>query len=203
MVAPRKRLHGVEAANPEGGHGRLTAAGDHHICAAAANELRRFSQRMGAGGAGRYRGPIGALGAKADGDLPSREVDDDAWNEEGRDLPRTALERRDVVLLDDLKATQPSTDDDADPLRRFLRLRDDVGRVLHRHVRRSQREVDEAVVPALLFVVEPERGLEVFDLTCEGGLELRGIPARDARDTALAGHQGVPGLFETGATGRN
>lgn len=58
------------------------AAGEHDVCVIEHNKARGVTDRVGAGGAGRRDGMVGATEGVFDGDMTSGEVDKKARNEE-------------------------------------------------------------------------------------------------------------------------
>ena len=119
VIAGGKRAHGGESADAHGSDGGFGASGNHHIGIAALDDAEGIADGMGAGGAGRGRRFIRALGAEAHGNVSGGEVDDGGGNEERRDLARAALEERGMFALDHVESADARADMDADASRRF------------------------------------------------------------------------------------
>src|SRR5437870_1675409 len=80
-----KRAHGGESADAHGGNGGFGASGNHYIGVMVLDDAEGIADGVGAGGAGRGRRFIRALGAEAHGNVSGGEVDDGGRNEERRD----------------------------------------------------------------------------------------------------------------------
>ena len=161
------------AANPPTPIGVIAdfgAAGDHHVGAAAADDLERVAdgvRRGGAGGAGRR---VRSLGAEADGHLAGGQVDDRCGNEEGRDAARPALEQRLVLALDGAEPADARGDEHPDA-RGDLR-RDLQPGVVDRELRRGDGELDEDVHLLDVFLLDELQRIELLHLTGDTRREL-------------------------------
>src|SRR5262249_33558502 len=145
--------------------------------------------------------PVRSLGAGADRDLSGREVHDQRGDEERRDASWTALRDELARVLDRRETAEPGADDATNALR-FLRLHL-VARVFERHLGGRDRELNESVVAADLFVVQPAARIKVLNFAGERGLVILRVEARDRLDAALAVDQRLPGLIETGPARRH
>ena len=180
------------------------AAGDHHVGIAMLNDAEGIADRVGAGGAGRGRRFVRALGSEPHRDVAGGEVDDGGGNEEGRDLARAAFEKRFVLALDHVESADAGADVNADALGIFGR--DLELRHLHGFIRRGDREVDEAAHFLDFFFLDEIQRIEVADfggdLAGKGGSIERG----DAADAALARRQSLPdcagGIADASRSGR-
>src|SRR5262245_3394667 len=70
-------------------------------------------------------------------------------------------------------------------------------RLLHRKIRRSHGVIDEVVHFLEVFLIEPYQWLEIFDLRCDPGRELRGVEAGDIADSATSFAESFPRLFSS------
>ena len=190
VVARGQRPHGGESADAHRRDGRFGAAGDHHIGIAALDDLEGIADGMRAGGAGRGRGFIRALGAVTDADVAGRQVDDRRGNEEGRDLARAAFQQRLVLALDDVKAADARADVHAHAGRDFRRHLQP--RSLHGLIRRRQADVDEAAHLLQLFFLDEIQRIEILDFGRNLAGKLGGVEVGDPAHAALAGEQARP-----------
>src|SRR6202034_2565044 len=99
FVAGGESLHGGESTDTHGSDGGFGASGDHGVCVAALNDAESVADGVRAGGAGCGGGLVRTLGVVANADVAGGEVHDGAWNEERRDLARSAGEHGRVLAL--------------------------------------------------------------------------------------------------------
>src|SRR5258708_7812909 len=76
-------------------------------------------------------------------------------------------------------------------------------RVLQRHLRRGEAELDEEVVAARFLAVHVEIGVELLHLSRDAGGQVLGVEARDGADAALAGDGRLPRRLGPDAQGRD
>ena len=182
--------HGGKSADAHGRDGRFGAAGDHHVSIVVLDDAEGISDGMGAGGAGGGRRLVRSLGAEAHGDLAGGKVDDRGRNKERRNLARAAFEQSGVFAFDNVESADAGTDVDAYAL---VVLRSDFqSRHLHRFIRCSDGEVDEARHLLDFFFLDIVQRVEVLDFGGDLAGEGAGVETGDASDAALAREHGLP-----------
>ena len=162
----------------------------------AASPMECVPRRAGGHGAG-----VRALGAETDRDLAGDEIDDDHRDEERRDPAGATRSVHLVVLFDRLESADSRADVHADAVR-LARAEREPG-VVHRHLGRRQRVVDERVHLLDLFGVDEVGGVEVLDLGGDPAVEEGRIESRDAADARLPSDEGGPGLLDARPEGVN
>src|SRR4029077_18862290 len=98
-------------------------------------------------------------------------------DEKRRDLPRTALDERQVLALDRGESPDPRRNEDTDT-RRLLR-RERQRRIVHGELRGRDRVLDEDVHLLDILLLDVRERIEVLDLSRDPGRELGGIKLRD------------------------
>src|ERR1700730_19303837 len=143
VIGSRKRAHGGESSDAHGSDGGFGASRNHYVGVVVLDDAEGIADGVGAGGAGRGRRFIWALGAEAHGNVSGGEVDDGGGNEEGGDLAGPALHERGMFPLDHVESADARADMNADILGVFGR--DLELRHLHRFIGGGDGEVgDEA-----------------------------------------------------------
>ena len=145
---------------------------------------------MGRRRAGGARRRVRPLGAEPDRHLAGGQVDDRRGNEERGDAPRTAFDERLVLALDRAEPADARGDEDADTGRDVLSHRQ--AGIVHRELRRRDRELDEDVHLLDVFLVDECQRIEALDLAGDPRGELRRIEVRDRSDAALPGAERLP-----------
>src|SRR5258708_11542294 len=80
VVASRKRAHGGESADTHGRNGSFRASGNHYVGIMVLDDAKGIADGVGAGGAGRARCFIRALGAKPHANFSAADFYDDGGN---------------------------------------------------------------------------------------------------------------------------
>ncbi len=163
-----QRARRGEAAETDTFDAAFRAAADRDIDLAGADHARAVADRLQAGGAGRDRRADRAAEAVADRHLPGGEVDQERRHGERRQLARPALVGGVHGLLHGGEAADPGADDGGGAIalgiaaRSPARLRDGL-------VGGRQRELDEAVHPLVVFVVDDALEIETtFGILVDG-----------------------------------
>ena len=152
VVARRQGAQRGKTANPHRTHRRFSAARDHGVGRAALDNLERVTDRVRrrrACGAGRQ---VGALRAEANRHLPRRQINDGGRDEERRDLARPTCEVGLVLPFDGGKPADARSNEHADAIREVGRDRQ--SRILHRELRRRDRELNEDIHLLQLFLLD-------------------------------------------------
>src|SRR5215471_6458027 len=148
---------------------------------------------MSTGGAGGGGGLVGALRSEAHGNVAGGKVHDGGRNKERRDLARTAFEESPMFALDDVESADAGADVDADA---FVDSRSDFEAArLHRFLRRSKGEVDEAAHFLGIFFLDELQRVEVLNLGGDLAGMIGGVELRNLRDATLPCQQVFPDFF--------
>ena len=180
VIARRERAHGRKSAHAHGSDGRFGAARDHHVRLAALDDLEGVANGVSAGGAGSGSGFVRAFGAEAHAHVSGGKVDDGCGNKERRDASRAALEQRSSVRARS-RRTRRCRSRCARPRARAFSGVISRPDMLHRFLRRGQRQVDEAPHLLELFFLDELKRVEVLDFGGDGAGEAGGIEVRDPR----------------------
>ncbi len=181
------------AANPPtpmGGDGGFGASGDHGVGVAALNDAEGVADGVRGGGAGGGGGLVGAARSVLDGDVAGGEVHDRRWDEEGRDLARSAVHHVGVFALDDVEPADAGADVDADVV--AVGLIDDQAGVGHGLCGSSESKMDKASHLARLFFLDEEQRVEVLDLGGEADGMAGEIECLDLGHAAAPGEETFP-----------
>ena len=192
IVSSGKGAHGGEA-----GHERFVArglrtAGEHHVGVAAPDRLPGLADGVAAGGAGGDDAEVRALRTEEDGDHTRGQVADRHRDQERRHAVRALLAHQQNLIGEGPDAADAGADDDAGP---FGQLPFEAGRqpgLIHGLAGGDERELDVAVVAALLLAVEDRGWVEVLDLGGDPGRKARRIELRDGADARAAGDHRLP-----------
>ena len=176
---------------------RGTADGGHVV--AAPDALGGLADVVSARRAGRHDAHVGTLGAGLDGDLAGSRVGQHVGDEEGAHrLGALGLQGADG-LGHERRAADAGAEDDADVLG-VVRVDDEPG-VGQGLLGGGHAEDDVLVRATDGLEVHPVLWLEVVDLTRGMAGGDLGIPARDALQAGVAGHDVLPGGGDVTADG--
>ncbi len=100
VVSGRKRPHGIEPGDTEGGDGGFHAPRHHDVADSVADQVKGLAERVGSRRAGGLDGKVRPLGLVMDGNQPRSHVSDQHGDEEGADLLGTRFQERPVGILD-------------------------------------------------------------------------------------------------------
>ena len=89
VIAARKSVHAVKAADADFADRAFGTARKHHVGVTAANDPGRFTDCMQTGGASRHGGKVRTAQVFHDANQPRSHVDDATGDHEGRDAART------------------------------------------------------------------------------------------------------------------
>ena len=192
VVAGGQRLHVGKSGYGSGRGAELGAAHDHDIGFAVLNHPRRHANVVGARGAGRDHGDVGAPVAVHDGQMATDHVDDAARHEKGRHPARPALFQGRSSLLDVVDAADAGADRESVAVR-VLRVawQARIGNGLNAG---GNAVLDELVATPGLLALHVELGVKIPHLSGKGDGEARGIKGVDRRNAAFAGDGVAPGV---------
>jgi hypothetical protein len=168
IVASAESEHGAEAADADGGDGRLGATGDHHFGVAPLHPAQRLTDGVAARRAGARMREAWATEAKSNRHLARGHVGDQGRDEIGAHLAGAALGQRQRAALQVLEAAQAHTDEHAGTV--ALLLREVELRLLEGHACGRHGKRDEARNLLELLPLHEHGRVEV--------LHLRGDPGR-------------------------
>ena len=192
LVTARERPRGGEPRETEGTAGHLGTARDHHVHVTVSDEPAGVPDVVGAAGAGTHDAVIRALDSVADREVAGNHVDDVARHEEGRDLPRPAIQERLIALLD--PGQPPDARADGDPYPLGVRLGDLQPRVRDGLHSRRDAVVDEGVHLLHVLGRDVTARLEPLQGAGDPNGERRRVEMGDGGNTALAREDARPGL---------
>src|SRR6185503_16687666 len=173
-------------------HAGLRSTGDHRLGVAAADRLPGLADRMPAGRAGGHGREVRAGHAEADRHLSGADIGDAHRDEERADPVRSAGGVDRDALDERPDTAQPGPEDHAGPPGLLALHARGQARLVHGLTRGHQPELDVAVRPPHLLLVEDAGGIEVLDLTGDPGLEAGRVEGRDPGDPRAAGDHPVP-----------
>jgi len=182
----------------EGAHQRLVpngfrAAGQHHVRVAATNRLPRLADGVAAGRTGGDDAEVGSLRSEEDRDHARCQVADGHRDEEGGHSIRPLLAHEQDLVGQSSNAADAGADDHAGSLGfRAFESRREPG-LVHRLAGRHERQLNVAIVSALVFAIEDRRRIEILDLGGDAGGQPRGIELCDGTHARSAGNHSVPG----------
>ena len=159
VEAGRERLAGGKSRQRQPVDGRFGAARHHDVGVAERDQAAGVADRVSARRAGGDDGMIGPFELMRDGDLAADEVDQSAWDEEGRDAPGTLLVQRYRGVIDAAETADAGADHDAGLDLFLVRARRPVS-VAERLGSRGHAEHNEVVDLPLLFRVHPVAWIE-------------------------------------------
>ncbi len=189
VVAQAERAGGGKAGHADRAHGRLAAAGEHHLGVAVADDARRVADGVGAGGAGGNGGAQRALGAQLERDVRRAHVGDHHRHEQRVHAVRALGEELVDLGVQRLQAADAAADHRPDPVRLGAGVELGVG---GRQLGGRDRVPREEVEPPHLALVDEVLGVEVLDLGGDVHLVVAGVEARDRPDARLAGDEPPP-----------
>ena len=188
LVLGDEPAHGAEPGQDQRVHAGLGAAGEHGVGVAAAHELGRLADRVGAGRARRDDGVVRPADAERDGELAARRVDEHVRQEVRRHALGAALPQDLALLHDPDEPADRGAEDDPDP-RRVEAVQ---ARVLDRLLGCPEREQDVAVELAHLLRRGDAARVEVLHLGRDPHGEAARVERADEDDPALARERGAP-----------
>ena len=189
VAVPRcQAAHRAEAGQDQRVDAALRAAGDHGVRVAPPDQLGPLADRVRARRAGRHDGVVRPADAELDGELAARRVDEHV-GEEGRRHPVRPPLAQHVVLAHELvEAADAVADHDPHP----LGVEAVHPRVVHRLLRRREREEDVAVELAHVLRRRGARRVVVLHLARDPHRELARVECPDRVDAAAARHEALP-----------
>ena len=193
VVARGEGPHRREAAHQRLVPGGFRAAGEHHVRVAAADRLPGLADGVAAGRAGGDDAEVGTLRPEDDGDHARRQVADGHRDEEGRHSVRALLAHEQDLVGQGSDAADAGADDDAGPLGLGTLEPSREPGLVHRLTGRHERELDVAVVAALVLAIEDRRGVEIPYLGGDACGQARRIELRDRADAGSTGDHRLPG----------
>ena len=167
VVALRQCAHRREPRDAERRDARFRTAADHRVGVTALDEPEGVPDRMRASRAGSRDRRIRALGPEPHRDVAGGEVDDRRQDEERRHPIGTALEQRPMLALDHLETADAAANHH--PHAGRIGGLDPEPALLHRHLARANRELDEAGALLHVLAIDPGQRVEAGHLTGEAG----------------------------------
>ena len=120
VIAARKSVHAVKAADADFADRAFGTARKHHVGVTAANDPSRFTDCMQTGGASRHGSKVRAAQVFHDANQTRSHVDDASGDHEGRDATRTAFEHRLVVDANGFQTADARADNAAGAITLFV-----------------------------------------------------------------------------------
>src|SRR5947209_7559581 len=188
LVLCDEPAHGAEPGQDQRVHAGLGATGEHRIGVAAAYELGRLADRVGAGRARRDDGVVRPPDAERDRKLAARRVDEHVRQEVRRHPFRPALSQHLALLHDPDEAADRRAEDDAHA-RGIEAVQPGIGDGL---LRRRERKQDVAIELAHLLRRGGAARVEVLHLGGDPHGKAAWVERADEVDPALAGERRAP-----------
>ncbi len=198
VKARGERATGHEARHANARDRRFGTTRHHDIGVSERDQPRRVTDRMRARRAGRHHRVVGPLETVCDRDIPRRQVDQAARDEEWRHAARTALLEHDRSFGDARQSADARSDHHTGG--DLVVVRDGLPAcVIERLLRGAHGEDDEIVDLALLFRLHPLVGIEAVvravaarHLAGDLAGQIGHVEGLDSPRAALAGDQPLP-----------
>ena len=157
---------------------------------AVADVAEGFAEGVRAGSAGRDDAEVDGLRLELDGHDAGGDVGDERRNGEGGDAGWATLDEDAGLVLDGLHAADARADDHTEAF--GIDLRDVDTRVLNGETRSGDCVLRVAVVTLGFLSVHELGRIKIADFCTDLGRKVRGVEARDTRNSGTTLDEGVP-----------